>query len=62
MYFFIMYDLVVVWVLSDFVCVMEKGRIVEQGIVDEIFVNLQEEYIDCLFKVIFGVFILFGGC
>src|SRR4029079_15872041 len=38
-YLFITHDLAVVRVSSDLVCVMERGKIVEQGTVDETFAN-----------------------
>ena len=60
-YLFITHDLAVVRVSSDLVCVMEKGRIVEQGTVDEIFANPQEEYTDRLLKAIPGASIPLGG-
>ena len=43
-YLFISHDLNVVYQLCDRVLVMKKGRIVEQGTVDEIFYNPQLEY------------------
>ncbi|MFY9714532.1 MAG: ABC transporter ATP-binding protein [Microbacterium sp.] len=60
-YLFITHDLAVVRVSSDLVCVMEKGRVVEQGTVDEIFRNPQEEYTDRLLKAIPGASIALGG-
>lgn len=60
-YLFITHDLAVVRVSSDLVCVMEKGRIVEQGTVDEIFANPQQEYTDRLLKAIPGATITLGG-
>lgn len=60
-YLFITHDLAVVRVSSDLVCVMEKGKIVEQGTVDEIFANPQEEYTDRLLKAIPGASITLGG-
>ncbi|KQY77172.1 ABC transporter ATP-binding protein [Microbacterium sp. Root1433D1] len=60
-YLFITHDLAVVRVSSDLVCVMEKGRIVEQGTVDEIFANPQQEYTDRLLKAIPGASIPLGG-
>ncbi|MFK0401686.1 dipeptide ABC transporter ATP-binding protein [Microbacterium sp. NPDC090225] len=60
-YLFITHDLAVVRVSSDLVCVMEKGRIVEQGTVDEIFANPQEEYTDRLLQAIPGASIPLGG-
>ena len=43
-YLFISHDLNVVYQLCDRVLVMKKGRIVEQGTVDEIFNDPQQEY------------------
>ena len=43
-YLFISHDLNVVYQLCDRVLVMKKGRVVEQGTVDEIFNNPQQEY------------------
>lgn len=60
-YLFITHDLAVVRVSSDLVCVMEKGKVVEQGTVDEIFANPQEEYTDRLLQAIPGASIPLGG-
>ncbi|MGS0560904.1 dipeptide ABC transporter ATP-binding protein [Microbacterium aurugineum] len=60
-YLFITHDLAVVRVSSDLVCVMEKGKIVEQGTVDEIFANPQEEYTERLLQAIPGVSLTLGG-
>lgn len=60
-YLFITHDLAVVRVSSDLVCVMEKGRVVEQGTVDEIFANPQQEYTDRLLQAIPGASITLGG-
>ena len=60
-YLFITHDLAVVRVSSDLVCVMEKGKIVEQGTVDEIFANPQQEYTDRLLQAIPGASITLGG-
>lgn len=60
-YLFITHDLAVVRVSSDLVCVMEKGKIVEQGTVDEIFANPQQEYTDRLLQAIPGASIPLGG-
>ena len=60
-YLFITHDLAVVRVSSDLVCVMERGRIVEQGTVDEIFANPQQEYTDRLLQAIPGASIPLGG-
>lgn len=43
-YLFISHDLNVVYQLCDRVLVMKKGRVVEQGTVDEIFNTPQQEY------------------
>ena len=43
-YLFISHDLNVVYQLCDRVLVMKRGRIVEQGTVDEIFDHPKEEY------------------
>jgi peptide/nickel transport system ATP-binding protein len=43
-YLFITHDLAVVRVIADYVCVMEKGKIVEQSTVDDVFENPREEY------------------
>ena len=43
-YLFISHDLNVVYQLCDRVLVMKKGRIVEQGTVDEVYDNPKEEY------------------
>ncbi|MCK8466549.1 ABC transporter ATP-binding protein [Microbacterium sp. KSW4-16] len=60
-YLFITHDLAVVRVSSDLVCVMEKGKIVEQGTVDEIFANPQEEYTERLLQAIPGASLTLGG-
>ena len=43
-YLFISHDLNVIQAICDRVMVMEKGRIIEQGTVDEIYNNPQHEY------------------
>ncbi|MBN9606420.1 MAG: ABC transporter ATP-binding protein [Actinomycetales bacterium] len=43
-YLFITHDLAVVRVIADRVVVMEKGRVVEQATVDEVFANPQQQY------------------
>ena len=43
-YLFISHDLNVVYQLCDRVLVMKRGRIVEQGTVDEIFDHPKEDY------------------
>lgn len=60
-YLFITHDLAVVRVSSDLVCVMEKGKVVEQGTVSAIFANPQQEYTDRLLKAIPGASITLGG-
>ncbi len=60
-YLFITHDLAVVRVAADLVCVMEKGKLVEQGTVDEIFANPQQEYTERLLQAIPGVSITLGG-
>ncbi|WP_298867839.1 ABC transporter ATP-binding protein [uncultured Microbacterium sp.] len=60
-YLFITHDLAVVRVAADFVCVMEKGRIVEQGTVDDIFSNPAEEYTRRLLDAIPGADLPLGG-
>lgn len=60
-YLFITHDLAVVRVSSDLVCVMEKGRIVEQGTVDEIFARPQQGYTERLLQAIPGASITLGG-
>ena len=60
-YLFITHDLAVVRVAADLVCVMEKGKLVEHGTVDEIFANPQQEYTERLLQAIPGVSIPLGG-
>jgi peptide/nickel transport system ATP-binding protein len=43
-YLFITHDLAVVRVIADHVCVMEKGKVIEQASVDEVFDNPQQPY------------------
>ncbi|MCD2496915.1 MULTISPECIES: ABC transporter ATP-binding protein [Microbacterium] len=59
-YLFITHDLAVVRVAADLVCVMEKGVAVEQGTVDEIFANPQQEYTQRLLAAIPGADIELG--
>jgi ABC-type oligopeptide transport system ATPase subunit len=51
-YLFITHDLDVVKYLSDEVCVMEKGKIVEQGTVDQIFERPEVPYTQRLLSAI----------
>ncbi|WP_458042098.1 MULTISPECIES: dipeptide ABC transporter ATP-binding protein [Bacteria] len=60
-YLFITHDLAVVRVAADMVCVMERGKVVEQGTVDEIFANPAEEYTRRLLAAIPGASIPLGG-
>jgi peptide/nickel transport system ATP-binding protein len=60
-YLFITHDLAVVRVAADLVCVMEKGRVVEQGTVDEIFANPQEAYTQRLLEAIPGASVNLAG-
>ncbi|MBD7956790.1 ABC transporter ATP-binding protein [Microbacterium sp. Sa4CUA7] len=60
-YLFITHDLAVVRVVADFVSVMERGKIVEQGTVDEIFANPAEEYTRRLLDAIPGASIPLGA-
>ncbi|WP_309066590.1 ABC transporter ATP-binding protein [Microbacterium sp.] len=60
-YLFITHDLAVVRVAADLVCVMEKGRIVEQGTVDSIFSDPREEYTRRLLDAIPGASAPLGG-
>ena len=60
-YLFITHDLAVVRVVADLVCVMEKGKVVEQGTVDEIFANPSQEYTRRLLDAIPGATIPLGG-
>ena len=59
-YLFITHDLAVVRVIADRVCVMEQGRIVEHGTVDEIFAHPREEYTRRLLDAIPGAAITLG--
>lgn len=60
-YLFITHDLAVVRVAADMVCVMERGKVVEQGTVDEIFANPQEAYTRRLLDAIPGATLPLGG-
>jgi peptide/nickel transport system ATP-binding protein len=59
-YLFITHDLAVVRMIADHVCVMEKGRVVEQGRVTDIFDHPSEEYTQRLLDAIPGANIPFG--
>ena len=60
-YLFITHDLAVVRVAADTVCVMEQGKVVEQGTVDAIFANPAQEYTRRLLDAIPGASIPLGG-
>lgn len=57
-YLFITHDLAVVRVAADHVSVMEKGKIVESGTVDDIFANPSQEYTRKLLDAIPGANLL----
>ncbi|WP_345751255.1 ABC transporter ATP-binding protein [Microbacterium rhizophilus] len=60
-YLFITHDLAVVRVAADLVCVMEQGRVVEQGTVDEIFASPKEAYTQRLLDAIPGASVNLAG-
>jgi peptide/nickel transport system ATP-binding protein len=60
-YLFITHDLAVVRVIADYVSVMEKGRIVEQSSVDEVFENPKQAYTRELLDAIPGAKIRLGA-
>jgi peptide/nickel transport system ATP-binding protein len=60
-YLFITHDLAVVRVIADYVSVMEKGKIVEQATVDEVFTNPREAYTRELLDAIPGAHIRLGA-
>ncbi|MBF0815501.1 ABC transporter ATP-binding protein [Microbacterium paludicola] len=60
-YLFITHDLAVVRVAADLVCVMEQGRVVEQGTVDEIFASPKEAYTQRLLDAIPGASVDLAG-
>ena len=43
-YLFISHDLAVVRQIADYICIMQKGKIVESGLPDEIYNSPKEEY------------------
>ena len=51
-YLFISHDLNVIYSICDRVMVMEKGRIIEQGTVDEVYDHPKEEYTKKLLNAI----------
>ena len=51
-YLFISHDLNVVYSICDRVMVMEKGRIIEEGTVDEIYDNPQQDYTKKLLRAV----------
>ncbi|MDN4475639.1 ABC transporter ATP-binding protein [Demequina sp. SYSU T00192] len=60
-YLFITHDLAVVRVVADDVAVMERGKIVEHGKVEDIFTNAQTEYTQKLLDAIPGANIPLGA-
>lgn len=54
-YLFISHDLKVVRALSDELIVMQEGRVVEQGVAEQIFVNPQQDYTKRLIRAAFDL-------
>lgn len=59
-YLFITHDLAVVRQTADQVVVMQKGRVVEQGTTDELFLNAREDYTRDLINSVPGLGVELG--